>query len=133
MDHGTCNANSFIRQIFTAPAAPPFNYNLVLDTTNDGNPVDALFGFLQAFVIIGSDILFGTTDLHSLTDSQASRIREYLLSIGYDADYEVIKESKIVKVYHTDGRPYLRRLNRNRLNMTFKVAKRSFDRIETVI
>lgn len=111
----------FINNIFRNTAMPPFSYRLELD----GGPA-ALNNFLQSFVLKGCEELF-QTDLHNLTDSQVKELREYLLSIGYDADYDPITETKLVKIYHPDGTPGLKELKINRFNITFKPADNSLD------
>lgn len=113
------DAMTFIRTIFSTTPSPPFAHRLELNTSDP----DDLNGFLQAFVLIGCDILYGTTELHLLNEQQVATLRAYLQSIGYDADYNFMLDTKLVKVYKSDGTPALRKLSATRLNMTFKLAQ----------
>ena len=108
----------FMRSVFNKSAMPPFSFRVNLSQASYADKNN----FLQSFILTGCNSLFDGEQLHNLTDRQIKKLREYLLSIGYDVDYNNINENKIVKVYNKDGSPYLKKLTDMRLNITFKDA-----------
>lgn len=108
----------FIVGLFNNPPMPPFSFRLELDAANP-----AMFNnFMQSLVLHGCEVLFDGKQLHTLSEEQVGKLREYLLSVGYDADYDNVVEEKIVKVYDKSGSPGLKKLSSTRLNVTFKAA-----------
>jgi len=116
--------NACINNIFNTSPMPPFSFRLGITpgTVKEQN------NFLELFVMTGCEKLFNNTQLHNLSEKQIILLREYLLSIGYDADYNTLKEKKIVKVYTIKGIPYLRSLENSRLNITFKIGNPSLNK-----
>lgn len=109
------DTNAFFNSIFNTSPMPPFSYRIEIIP-------DMLNTVLQSFVLGGCTKLYPGINLHQLNQRQIGTLREYLLSIGYDIEYNLIEESKIIKDYHPDGSPFLRKLNNNRYNFTFKQA-----------
>jgi len=109
--------NSFIDSVFHNEPMPPFSFRFELSSADP----NMLNNFLQSFVLKGCDELFNT-ELHSLSKRQVGKLREYLLSIGYDVDYDNKEETKLVKIYNSDGSPALKSISSSRFNVTFKSA-----------
>jgi hypothetical protein len=109
-----------IIDLFYRQPLKPYSIKLDLSGCNE----EDLLSFLRNFVMIGCDILF-KKELASLNVDEIDKLRKYLQSIGYDAEYDTTKESKVVKYYNYDGTPMLRKITSGRNNITFKIADRT--------
>lgn len=107
----------FMKNVFTQSPMPPFSYKF--DMSNATERECTLF--LQNFLVSGADLLY-SKNLNDLSERQIGTLRDYLLSVGYDADYELVNDHKIVKNYHPDGSPFLHKVRSTRTNITFKLA-----------
>lgn len=120
------DVRDFLNSIFNRPPLPPFSFYIDLSQGNADNSNK----FLQNFVMQGAYRLYDK-QLHELTPEQLNTLRQYLQSIGYDAQYDVISTSKVVKVYYENGQPYLRKLREKRYNITFRPADQSINTYNT--
>jgi hypothetical protein len=81
-------------------------------------------GILGEMLISGARRKYGR-QLSHLSDSEIGTLREYLLSIGWDADYHLVSLYKEAVDYHPDGEPYVRQVKINNWQITFKPADQS--------
>ena len=107
---------TLIRRIFSAPCLPPYSFRFDLD--NDPEELRQLLSF---FIVTGADIKFGK-ELAHLTQGELEVLREYMLSIGYDADYNLVQREKLVLDYEPDGRPFTKYISYGEWQITFKIG-----------
>jgi hypothetical protein len=106
---------TLIRHIFSAPCLPPFSFRFDLG----GEQLRLL---LSSFIVTGADIKFGK-ELAHLTREELGVLRDYMLSIGYDADYNLVQREKIVLDYTPSGRPFTKYVPYGEWQITFKIAE----------
>lgn len=112
----TSSYEQFLQSLFRSPPQPPFSY--LIDFAD--NQTNSLLGVLMT----GAQIKYNK-QLNELTESEISKIREYLLSIGWDANYHLVTLYKEVLDYHCTGVPYIRNLKINNWQITFRTADQS--------
>jgi hypothetical protein len=105
----------FIAMLFKSPSQPPFSFHIDFGSQS---PDD---GLLLSILVYGAEARY-SKQLHELSPAELQTLREYMLSIGWDADYNMIKDDKEVVDYHPDGRAYVRVLKLNTWQITFKPA-----------
>lgn len=111
--------NGFIRSIFSNSPQPPFSYRFDIP----GGSVQQV-STMASVLTMGADLKYGKK-LHDLSLNEIAVIRDYLLSFGWDADYHKVTMNKEVLDYHQDGKPYIKQLNINNWQFTFKLADHS--------
>jgi hypothetical protein len=107
----------FVERLFSAPPSPPFSYFISFGNIDIPN-------FLGNMVIIGADKLY-SKELSNLSEPELSRLRDYLLSIGWDADYNPVCMYKEALDYHPNGKPYVLKIKVNNWQVTFKPANQN--------
>ena len=107
---------TFITGIFNASCLPPFSIRFDLD----GDP-EQLRSFLSSFIVTGADIKF-KKELAHLTKQELDILRDYMLSIGYDADYNLIHREKLILDYKQTGQPFTKKIYYDEWQITFKIA-----------
>lgn len=107
------NITEFTEHLFGNSPLPPFSYFMQLD----GNYEHVLGNML----IKGAKIIYGK-QLCELSDVEIGNLRQYLLSMGWDADYNMVELFKSVLDYHPDGTPYIAKIVINNWQVTFKAA-----------
>lgn len=122
------NINGFADNIFKHPSQPPFSFALDFSQATQ----DDVNSFLQNFLLTGCKSLYNK-DLHELSEREIGKLREYLLSIGWDADYKKIKEDKLVLKYKPGGEKYLSKIAFNRWNITFKLADQRLNPVDSIV
>lgn len=75
--------SEFVERIYDNEALPPFSYRFQFADPKDFPKLGRLLGH---FILRGSKILFDKEPA-KLSLIQIGKLREYLLSIGYDCDY----------------------------------------------
>lgn len=113
----TSSYEQFIQSLFRSPPQPPFSF--FIDFAD--NQANSLLGSL---LMTGAQIRYNK-QLNELTESEISKIREYLLSIGWDAEYHLATLHKEVLDYHCTGTPFIRNLKINNWQITFQTADQS--------
>lgn len=101
--------------LFDRSPGDPFSVSVELGDTTQTVP------FLERFVLVGSRKLFNKS-LGELTEREIDRIRQYLLSIGWDADLSFFPFSKTVLDYTPLGQAYLRKIKAGTTRINFKPA-----------
>ena len=109
------NISEFTQLLFSNQPLPPFSYFMQLDLNSNYEQI------LGNMLIQGSLTIYNK-QLCDLTASEISHLREYLLSIGWDADYGMVNLNKEVLDYHPNGEPYIFNLKINNWQVTFKAA-----------
>ena len=117
--------DDFILGMFRTSSMPPFSFrfNFMQSMTEV-----TLSSFLSYVLLTGASTRYNK-QLHELTENEIGRLREYLLSFGWDADYHMVTLQNEVLDYHPDGLPYIRFLKLNNWQITFKVADPALNRI----
>ena len=108
---------TFITSIFTASCLPPFSIRFDLE----GDP-EQLRSFLSCFIVTGADIKF-KKELSQLNKQELNILRDYMLSIGYDADYNLIQKGKLILDYKPTGQPFTKKISYDEWQITFKIAR----------
>lgn len=107
----------FMIMLFRSPVMPPFSFFIDLS----GIMPDQILGPL---LCAGAQSLYNK-QLSNLTEPEIGVLREYLLSIGWDADYHLATLYKEVVDYRSDGEPYVNQIKVNNWQITFKTADHS--------
>jgi len=117
----TSSFEQFIQSLFQSPPQPPFSF--LIDFPSGDAQTQTILGSL---LMTGAQIRYAK-QLGDLTESEISKMREYLLSIGWDAEYHLATLCKEVLDYHCDGAhtPYIRNLKINSWQITFRTADQS--------
>lgn len=113
----TSGFEQFVQTLFRSAPQPPFSY--IIEFPN--NQVNSILGSL---LMTGAQIRYNK-QLSDLTVSEIGKIREYLLSIGWDAEYHLATLYKEVLDYQCNGVPYIRNLKINNWQITFQMADQS--------
>lgn len=111
--------SEFVENIFKHEPLDPFAIENVI-LFEEGS---TLIQFLGHFIVRGARILYNK-ELAHLSEDEIFKVRSYLLSIGWDVEYEMVKESKSVKDYHPDGTEYTKEIPVNNWKIQFKKALR---------
>lgn len=74
--------------IFTKEPQPPNFYNLRLDETNSENEKVNFNDILMTVYLDGMSILFGSTNLQTITQDQYEVMNKYMQSLGYMAYFK---------------------------------------------
>ena len=114
---------SFVNSLFHNESQPPFSFRIELTQSLTEAEVSNILG---SMLVTGAQIKYGK-QLHELSDVQIGRLRTYLLSIGWDADYNPVSRKKQVIDYEPDGIPYLRYIEVKEWQITFKPADQSLN------
>jgi len=112
MDYMNESFDAFVQLLFSNPPLPPFSYFIEMNMSPD---------ILGNMIILGSQIIYGK-NMCDLSSNDIGYMRQYLLSIGWDADYNMVDLYKEVLDYYPDGDPYVRKLKINNWQVTFKPA-----------
>jgi hypothetical protein len=110
------NLDEFIDMIYSNECLDPFAYNFDVEMEQG-----SLVQFLGKFVVTGARKLYNKEIAH-LTEIEVEKIRSYLLSIGWDVEYEMVCESKTVTDYKPDGTSFKRDIPLNNWKIQFKRA-----------
>ncbi len=113
---GEFNVNDFIKNIFSSEPKDPFSYRLELNVEPN-----VLVKILGDFVTYGSHTLY-QRELALLSEQEIQTIRKYLLSIGYDVEYDMVTVNKKVTDYKPDGSSFEKIIPINKWNISFKIA-----------
>jgi len=112
--------DQFIHGLFSCPPAEPFSFRIEMEEAAPEQVRDNL----SMILVTGAKVKYGR-ELAALTREEIETIRKYLWSLGYDADYSLVKCGKPVLDYHPDGMPYIRDVSVNNWQITFKAANPS--------
>ena len=88
-----------------------------------------LNSLLSSVLLTGASIKYNKP-LHELSEHELYTLREYLLSIGWDADYHLARITREVLDYYPNGKPYVKLLSLNNWQITFKLADRALNRYD---
>lgn len=110
------NIEQFFNMLFNAPPMPPFSY--LINLGDIGMSADAVLG---PMLIAGAQHLYNK-QLSDLTEVEIGKLREYMLSIGWDADYNLAVLYKDTLDYYPDGEPYVKQIKINNWQISFKPA-----------
>jgi hypothetical protein len=109
--------DDFVEKLFRQPPAAPFTYRLELEMQDRAG----WLCFMQTVLLKGIREKYGKL-MHELQLEEISIIREYFLSFGWDASYEIENLQKDVIDYKEDGSPYPRTVLFNKYKVTFAPA-----------
>ena len=112
--------SEFVENIFKHEPLDPFAIENVIMMEN-GSTLTQVLGH---FVVRGARILYNK-ELAHLSEAEIFKVRSYLLSIGWDVEYEIVKETKSVKDYNPDGTEFIREIPINNWKIQFKRADNS--------
>lgn len=107
--------DNFVTTLFNDSPQAPFTY--FMDMSAESDPIQ----LLSQVLMIGAQIKF-KKQIADLTEAEVNKLREYMLSLGWDADYNLIIKHKEVVDYKPDGVPYVKQLKLNNWQITFKAA-----------
>lgn len=107
--------NDFVTTLFTDSPQSPFTY--FMDMSSEPNPMMVLSQILMA----GAQIKY-QKQIADLTETEVAKLRDYMLSLGWDADYKLVVKYKEVLDYKPDGSPYVKEIKLNNWQVTFKAA-----------
>ena len=113
------DSSSFMTSLFANTVQPPFSFFFQLDGGDSGD----LTRMVSTVLTTGSDLRYGK-QFHELSETERRVMRGYLLSLGWDYDYNTVILTKEVLDYHPDGVPYVHKLKINNRQLTFKSADR---------
>ena len=88
----------------------------------DDVSTDTIPNILGNILVKGTKYLWNI-QLNQISTDQILKLRQYLWSIGYDVEYDIQKQVKVVVDYLPDGTPYNKELNINKFNILFKLWK----------
>lgn len=120
--------NQFVDMIFKNPPQEPFTWNFSF--INNLPNKDQQAQLLGYFIVTGAKNKYDK-ELANLTEREIGTIREYLLSIGFDIEYEQLKSVKKVRDYHPDNTPYDREIEYSEWKIQFKAADLALSRIHS--
>jgi hypothetical protein len=107
------NVDEFLARFFFQPPQPVNSFRIELP------PAEAP-QFFSRLLCQGAQVLYGQPELAQLTERQILTLREYVQSLGWDADYAKKSVSKLVLDYLAEtGQPVLRYLPINEIQITF--------------
>lgn len=107
------NISEFVTRIFNEPPQPPHSFQLDLGSN--------ACNIMGSILITGAQIKYGKS-LDELDEPEIKVMKEYLQSMGWDADYQLATMYKEVLDYHPDGKPFVNKVKINNWQITFKVA-----------
>jgi len=83
----------FVQNLYKMEPNPPFSLSLEFLSEIDKEELQKLLAY---FVIEGAKIRFNKT-LNELSKQDIDYLREYLLSIGYEATFDIKQEEMLIK------------------------------------
>ena len=107
--------DQFAHTLFSTSSQPPFSFHLDFSSVPEPNVV------LGSMLITGAQIRYGK-ELGALTEREIGSLREYLQSIGWDADYHMASSFKEVVDYRLNGEPFIHNIKIKDWQITFKQA-----------
>ena len=116
----------FTTSLFNKSSMPPFSFRLALEDMTPETFKDTM----SAFLVTGANIKYGKL-LHELSEKELGILRNYLLSIGYDVDYNLVVRTKKVLEYRENGTPFFKVLKFNEWQVTYKVANQALNEYNT--
>jgi hypothetical protein len=116
------NLNDFVQNLFSQPPAAPFTYRLDLDMQDR----TTWLSIMQSILLKGIEKKYRKF-MHELQPEEIAMMRDYFLSFGWDASYEIENLQKDVVDYHEDGSAYPRTIMFNKYKITFNPANPSLN------
>jgi hypothetical protein len=114
--------------LFSNPPLPPFS---MFADFSEATP-DQVTQFYSQIVMYGAKAMYDK-GLHELSPSQIETLREYLLSMGCDVEYNLNEDKKIVLEYTEEGERVSRSIKTNHYQLVFKPADPALNKIEAHI
>ncbi len=120
IDHiGDFNIDNFTNFLFSQEPMPPHSLIVVNNNNNITNDIANILGNI---LVKGAKYLWNL-QLCQLNEEQIYKLRQYLWSMGYDADYVSNQEVKMVTDYHPDGTAFNREIKFSVHKMLFKLYR----------
>lgn len=109
------SVDQFISTLFRNEPMPPYSFRLEFE---EGQVISALASILAT----GASLRYNKK-IDELSEREISTMRQYLQSIGWDADYALVVLNKEVLDYYPSGKPFIRLLKLNKWQIIFKTAE----------
>lgn len=110
-----CSVDQFITGLFRSEPMPPYSFRLEFE---EGRVESTLAGIL----VTGASLRYGKK-IDELSEREIGTMKQYLQSLGWDADYNLAVLNKEVLDYYPTGKPFIRLLKLNNWQITFKRAE----------